>query len=49
MIETVSRRTDLQRVLFLCADNYHESRFCEELFNSFARSEGTVTLSNQRQ
>lgn len=30
----------LRRVLFLCARNHHESRFCEELFNSYARTEG---------
>ena len=40
MRDPVSRTSDdLRRVLFLCDDNYHESRFCEELFNSHARTE----------
>jgi protein-tyrosine-phosphatase len=40
MAEPLSRKSDeLRRVLFLCDENYHESRFCEELFNSHARIE----------
>jgi protein-tyrosine-phosphatase len=40
MAEPISRKSDeLRRVLFLCDENYHESRFCEELFNSHARTE----------
>jgi protein-tyrosine-phosphatase len=37
----ISRKGDgLKRALFLCADNYRASRFCEELFNSLVRDEG---------
>lgn len=36
-----SRKGDaLKRALYLCEANFHASRFCEELFNSFARTEG---------
>jgi protein-tyrosine-phosphatase len=49
MSETISRKSDvLRRVLFLCADNYHESRFCEELFNSHARTEGLSWQATSR-
>jgi protein-tyrosine-phosphatase len=41
MIEPMSRKSDpLRRILFLCRDNHYEGRFCEELFNSHARTEG---------
>jgi protein-tyrosine-phosphatase len=38
----------LRRILFLCANNYHASRFCEELFNSFARTEGLYWQATSR-
>lgn len=41
MIEAIPRKAGaLGRVLFLCGENYHASRFCEELFNSHSRVEG---------
>jgi protein-tyrosine-phosphatase len=37
----VSRKGEgLRRALFLCEDNFRDSRFCEELFNSLVRDEG---------
>lgn len=45
----LSRKAEsLRRILFLCADNYHESRFCEELFNSHARTEGLYWQATSR-
>ena len=49
MAQTVQRKPNaLRRVLFLCSENYHESRFCEELFNSHSRGEGINWLGLSR-
>lgn len=45
----LSRKAEsLRRILFLCADNHLESRFCEELFNSHARTEGLYWQATSR-
>lgn len=45
----IDRKSDvLRRTLFLCEDNFHASRFCEELFNSFARTEGLNWQASSR-
>lgn len=49
MVPTIDRKQPpLRRVLFLCELNYHEGRFCEEFFNSYARTEGANWLASSR-
>ena len=49
MSVTVDRRSrSLRRVLFVCTDNWLDSRFCEEYFNSLARTDGLNWIALSR-